>query len=757
MRLPSPARPVGKLDLLIWALPALGLAIIGALWWMVLQTLDGERALVEREIEQRGNGLNQAFSEHTRRSLQQIDQITAFVASDLEHGLGRSSERAAAEAGLARLLRLGLDDLPGVRSLYIADAQGRLLSSSRPAEPGEIAGKPHFLVHREGQRRGLHIGRPEQNAGDPSWRLHLTRRLQHADGGFAGVVGVVMDPYYFTDFYRASQFGDQGVVGLLGLDWVLRARRSGERVWFGEVSGTRTLIHQLARWPQGSYLATSRLDGVHRRMAYQTLEDYQMVVFTGLSLPEALVPYQARRAAALRATGIASLTLMLAFGGLSFAAITLRRSQASRERARAQFEAASNASLDAFWILRAERAADGRLLDFRFTHCNDRGAELLRRPKEQILWHTRAEVFKTARDPRFFEMYARVLESGRPLRAEFVIETPPAAGLVLQHQVVPVGDGVAITSRDVTAERRREQAMLDTQEALRAAEKRLHDITDHLPVLIGYLDAQERLLFVNATFKDWLGIEPGTALGRPLREVIGETLYAQRAPWLHRALAGEAVSFELQSETLGVSRSLKNEYLPDIAASGVVQGLYTLSQDVSALKSVQRELQLLARHDSLTGLPNRHHFDELLGQALRRAQRSGSALALLFLDIDRFKSINDSLGHAMGDAVLQEFARRLQRSVRSTDTVARLAGDEFVIILEGLGGEAEPAAVAAKIVAAMGPRFELQGQQLQVSTSIGLAQHQGGAITPAELLARADEALYQAKKAGRNTYRVAGV
>lgn len=500
MRLPSPARSVSKLDLLIWALPALGLAIMAALWWMVLQTLDSERALVEREIEQRGSGLNQAFSEHTRRSLQQIDQITAFVASDLENGLGRSTERAAAEAGLARLLRLGLDDLPGVKSLYIADAQGRPLSSSQP--PGEIAAKPHFLVHREGQRRGLHIGTPEQLAGDSSWRLHLTRRLQRADGGFAGIVGVVMDPYYFTDFYRASQFGDQGVVGLLGQDWVLRARRSGERVWFGEVSGTGSLIHQLSRWPQGSYLATSRLDLVHRRMAYQTLEDYQMVVFTGLSLPEALAPYQARRAAALRATGLASLTLMLAFGGLSFAAITLRRSQASRERARAQFEAASNASLDAFWILRAERAPDGRLLDFRFTHCNDRGAELLRRPKEQILWHTRAEVFKAARDPRFLEMYAQVLESGQPLRAEFVIETPPAAGLVLQHQVVPVGDGVAITSRDVTAERRREQAMLDTQEALSAAEKRLHDITDHLPVLIGYLDVQERLLFVNATFKD---------------------------------------------------------------------------------------------------------------------------------------------------------------------------------------------------------------------------------------------------------------
>ena len=245
------------------------------------------------------------------------------------------------------------------------------------------------------------------------------------------------------------------------------------------------------------------------------------------------------------------------------------------------------------------------------------------------------------------------------------------------------------------------------------------------------------------------------SLGRPLREVIGEELYAQRAPWLQRALGGEAVSFELQSDTLGVSRSLKNEYLPDIAASGAVQGLYTLSQDVSALKSVQRELQLLARHDSLTGLPNRHHFDELLGQALRRAQRSGSALSLLFLDIDKFKSINDGLGHAMGDAVLQEFARRLQRSVRVTDTVARLAGDEFVIILEGLGSEAEPANVAAKIVAAMGVPFELQGQRLQVSTSIGLAQHRGGATTAAELLARADAALYQAKAAGRNTFRQA--
>jgi diguanylate cyclase (GGDEF)-like protein len=755
----SPSRPRGKLDLLIWGLPALGLVIVAALWALVLHMLAAERGLVERDIEQRVRGLAQAFEEHTRRGLQQIDQITAFAAHQVENRSPTALRDAAAgQADMASLLKLGLADVPGVVALYVTDAEGHVLASTLPAGGhGEVADRAYFRAHQSGPQTGLFIDAPLLGRSSRQWVLPISRRLQRADGSFAGIVAVSVDPRYFTDFYRASQFGKQGMVSLMGLDMVVRARRSGERLWFGDPAGSH-LAEQLQRWPEGAYVATQQLDGMRRSVAYKTLPGYPLVALAGLSVEEAMAPYAQRRTATLWLAGLASLLLLLAFGGLSLAAVNLRRGQAARERLRAQFEAASDASLDAFWILRAERDAEGEVRDFRFIHCNDRGAALLRRDKREVVGRLRDEVFGGWRDPRFFQMYCQVLQSRQPLQAEFVIDTPPAEGLWLQHQVVPVGDGVAMTSRDVTAERAHAQAMAQAQSALQATEKRLRDVTDHLPALIAYIDTQERMQFLNGTFKSWLDVTPAEALGKALREVIGETLYAQRAPWLRRALTGERVSFELDSVVQGHSRALRNEYIPDVGPGGVVQGIYTLSLDVSTLKAVERELSVLARRDSLTGLVNRHCFNEMLPLALARAARSGDALALLFLDVDKFKSINDSLGHAVGDAVLVEFAHRLLLSVRGTDTVARLAGDEFVIILEGLSGEDEPQFVARKIVAAMGRPFELtDGPNLPVTASIGIAYHQGQAITPAELLARADRALYQAKSAGRNTYRVAGI
>jgi diguanylate cyclase (GGDEF)-like protein len=122
-------------------------------------------------------------------------------------------------------------------------------------------------------------------------------------------------------------------------------------------------------------------------------------------------------------------------------------------------------------------------------------------------------------------------------------------------------------------------------------------------------------------------------------------------------------------------------------------------------------------------------------------------MALMFMDIDKFKSINDGFGHAIGDAVLKEFARRLVDSVRQTDTVARLAGDEFVVILEGLHSAEEPQFVARKILAQMARPFDLDGLELAVTTSVGIAFHdaEGAMTTPSKLLVRADQALYASK------------
>lgn len=292
---------------------------------------------------------------------------------------------------------------------------------------------------------------------------------------------------------------------------------------------------------------------------------------------------------------------------------------------------------------------------------------------------------------------------------------------------------------------------MDISEA-KITERRLRAIADNLPVLITYLDDQLRMLSVNATFEEWLGIAPADVLGMKLKDVIGPELFAQREPQLLRALAGEHVQFELCSTALGITRDLQNIYVPDVQADGRVAGVYVLTTDITPMKDAERRLVEQARSDPLTGLPNRRQFNEALDHALARARRDDTAVGLLFLDIDRFKSINDDHGHAAGDAVLKEFALRLRSCVRTIDTVARLAGDEFVVILVGLTDSTHASAVAEKILQCMRQSMLAEHPELRVSTSIGLAVHTTGSITAEDLMAHADQALYQAKREGRDRY-----
>jgi diguanylate cyclase (GGDEF)-like protein/PAS domain S-box-containing protein len=171
-----------------------------------------------------------------------------------------------------------------------------------------------------------------------------------------------------------------------------------------------------------------------------------------------------------------------------------------------------------------------------------------------------------------------------------------------------------------------------------------------------------------------------------------------------------------------------------------------------ALLASRAELERAAEHDPLTALPNRSLLDRRLEEGLARSRRSGQPLALCFLDLDGFKSVNDTLGHAAGDALLKEVARRLLRCVREIDTVARLGGDEFVILLEEVRGPADAKTVAGKIMDALKQDFELGTGR--ITTSIGIAL--GGGDAPAdELLELADIALYRAKRAGRNRFHMA--
>ena len=176
-------------------------------------------------------------------------------------------------------------------------------------------------------------------------------------------------------------------------------------------------------------------------------------------------------------------------------------------------------------------------------------------------------------------------------------------------------------------------------------------------------------------------------------------------------------------------------------------------EDVTEQRADAARVAFLAHHDQLTGLPNRILLADRLRVALAQASRNKAMCGLMFLDLDKFKLINDTLGHSIGDELLIEVSRRLKISVRDSDTVARLGGDEFVVVLPALKSATDAEIVARKILASVGSPYELDGKPVRTSPSIGIALYPQNAADGDELLKNADAAMYETKQAGRNGYR----
>ena len=267
-------------------------------------------------------------------------------------------------------------------------------------------------------------------------------------------------------------------------------------------------------------------------------------------------------------------------------------------------------------------------------------------------------------------------------------------------------------------------------------------------------DTAARIVAVNAAFSTITGFAAGEALGA--------------TPRIHRSGRQDKDFYERMWHSLQTTgqwqgeiwnRRKNGETYPaweNISAvrdaDGTVSHYVSMLSDITALKQAEEQLRHMALHDVLTGLPNRRLLAENLEGALARAQRHGHRLALLFLDLDRFKLVNDTLGHAAGDELLGEVARRLRAAVRQEDLIARLGGDEFTVVLEELQHPDNAAHLARKLIEAVARPMQLCGRELTPSTSVGIAIYPDDARSAADLSKAADAAMYRAKQRGRHTF-----
>lgn len=285
--------------------------------------------------------------------------------------------------------------------------------------------------------------------------------------------------------------------------------------------------------------------------------------------------------------------------------------------------------------------------------------------------------------------------------------------------------------------------------------RKLASAVEHSPVSVMITDHSGTIEYVNPKFCQVTGYLAQEVIGQNPRILKGGALPDQvyREMWQtilsKREWHGEFHNRNKDGSLVWELASIS----PVCDESGAITHFVGVKEDISELKRLQKELGQMARSDELTGLPNRTLFYDRLEQVTIHARRNHSRFALLFLDLDGFKSINDSFGHQVGDRLLQAVAQRLISCVRESDTVARMGGDEFIIILNDLNHWEEPGMVARKLVSAFSTSFTLGERVCSVGVSIGISIYPEDAEAPKDLISCADAAMYQVKRAGKNNFQ----
>ena len=297
--------------------------------------------------------------------------------------------------------------------------------------------------------------------------------------------------------------------------------------------------------------------------------------------------------------------------------------------------------------------------------------------------------------------------------------------------------------------RRAHEQLTVAERQLETTRVDLRAIGDNLPVLVAYVDGEQRFRFANSTHREWLGLDPEEIVGRLTHEVLDADYFAAVEPYVQRVLNGERVEYEVRATLNGSGRVLRGVLVPRRVHDQSADGYYLLVQDVTERRALLARLRHQVFHDALTGLPNRRSFLDRLEEAC--AAGADGVAAVLLIDLDGFKAVNDKYGHQCGDKVLVEAARRISRCVRGEDLVARYAGDEFTVLLTGPAiDRAALERIARAILRTLSQPMTFGAKVVQLSASIGMRlRDQAVSLSGEALLRAADAAMYSAKVAGK--------
>jgi diguanylate cyclase (GGDEF)-like protein/PAS domain S-box-containing protein len=405
-------------------------------------------------------------------------------------------------------------------------------------------------------------------------------------------------------------------------------------------------------------------------------------------------------------------------------------------------------------------------------HCNPRAEAILGWPAGQLSGQTAKVFFRSTEDyERFGNVVGQRLTAGELIDFEWLNTRKDGSLCWYRHlaKAIPTADGTQSTiwiSEDISekkaagealvrAHQELEQRVLERTSELEQARQQLETVIQSSPLAIYTRNIDSVITSWNPAAEMMFGWKAEEIIGQSVLPTIPLDKRAQAEELRHRVQNGEAIvqlEFERQRRD-GTPIDISMTVAPLRDSTEKISGYLTIAADITDRKTAEKKVAYLAYHDPLTGLPNRLLLQDRLEQAMAHADRTRSRVALMFLDLDNFKQINDTLGHAAGDALLQEVSSRLRECVRDTDTISRQGGDEFVIVLRDLPDTDAAVPVLAKIMERLQDPIVVEDHELSTSVSIGVTIYPEDGADVETLSKKADMAMYRAKEAGRNTYR----
>ena len=714
------------------------------------------------------------LSEIVDRTFQAADLVLTSVAEKIRAAaLADNDLRAMAGEEFHSYLKVEKAELPQIDTLGVLDAEGRRLAHSRgwPITDIDLSSRDYFQALKTNPKQPLFISTPVRGTSTGAWVVVVARPVLSREGELLGVVFASTLMSYFEELFGSTSLGDGYAATLLRQDGTLLARYP----MAGQI-GNRTPASVLAkltdsRW--GVSRAVSPVDHQARVAAGYRLASYPLVVIATQN-EEAV--FAAWRATALR-MGLAATVMTLI---IIIAAWLIARSWTQQDRlnaARAEITEARNvrALAEAHLVRQqdlteqsnrfnaaVENMSQGLCMfdrESRLVVCNDLYARMyglpeeLRRPgalhRDIIAHRVRTGVLQGARGEDAVHRAVSALAALPTEKRSSRVDAHADGRLVrVTRQPMPGGGWVA-THEDITELRRAEQELEETRQFL-------DSIIQNIPVAVVVKDAKtRRFVLVNRAFEAMIGWPPADLLGRTVFDIYGpkDATFidnADRASLDHSGSLNYA-EYEVNTPVHG-PRVLATNRIAIRGADGDAKYLINVIDDVTERKKSEQRIAFMAHHDAMTGLANRTTLMEEIDKAAAHQRRAGEPFAVLLLDLDRFKHVNDTLGHSAGDALLRETAMRL-KALLATEVLARLGGDEFAVILRGDANPGTAASVLAdRIIETIAKPFVINGNEVNIGTSIGIAVAPERETDPGSLLKMADMALYRAKAAGRNRY-----